>query len=180
MCGSDLLSGTSGDTGGSAIQSAKGLSGLDILVVYPRGRISAVQEKHMITCLEDNIHVFSGRPCSHPQVVYWNPQRLIWSGFCPLSRRQLGRHRSAYPSALCWSEPGVISWPHEPQFRQLVQSHGPGSPLPVCLPGAQRGGGGWAGGRPAWAGGGGSHWGGRKHHRWVWVKHLLRLSVFSV
>ncbi|XP_034566235.1 threonine synthase-like 2 [Notolabrus celidotus] len=54
-----VIVGTSGDTGGSAIQSAKGLSGLDVLVVYPRGRITPVQEKHMITCLEDNIHVFS-------------------------------------------------------------------------------------------------------------------------
>lgn len=54
--------GTSGDTGGSAIQSAKGLSGLDVVVVYPRGRITPVQEKHMITCLEDNIHVFAGEP----------------------------------------------------------------------------------------------------------------------
>lgn len=53
-------SGTSGDTGGSAIQSAKGLSGLDVVVVYPRGRITPVQEKHMITCLDDNIHVFAG------------------------------------------------------------------------------------------------------------------------
>lgn len=53
--------GTSGDTGGSAIQSAKGLSGLDVVVIYPRGRITPVQEKHMITCLEDNVHVFAGK-----------------------------------------------------------------------------------------------------------------------
>lgn len=51
---------TSGDTGGSAVQNAKGVSGLDIIVVYPRGRITPVQEKHMTTCLEDNIHVFAG------------------------------------------------------------------------------------------------------------------------
>ncbi|KAM6901857.1 threonine synthase-like 2 isoform 1-T1 [Lycodopsis pacificus] len=51
--------GTSGDTGGSAIQSTKGLSGLDVVVVYPRGRITPVQEKHMITCLDDNVHVFA-------------------------------------------------------------------------------------------------------------------------
>lgn len=61
---SDLMwfssAGTSGDTGGSAIQSAKGLCGLDVVVVYPRGRISPVQEKQMTTCLEDNIHVFAG------------------------------------------------------------------------------------------------------------------------
>lgn len=54
-----VVVGTSGDTGGSAIQSAKGLSGLDVLVVYPHGRITPVQEKHMITCLEDNVHVFA-------------------------------------------------------------------------------------------------------------------------
>uniref|UniRef100_A0A669EA66 Threonine synthase-like 2 n=1 Tax=Oreochromis niloticus TaxID=8128 RepID=A0A669EA66_ORENI len=51
--------GTSGDTGGSAIQSAKGLPGLDVVVVYPRGRITPVQEKHMISCLKDNVHVFA-------------------------------------------------------------------------------------------------------------------------
>lgn len=54
-----VVVGTSGDTGGSAIQSTKGLSGLDVVVVYPRGRITPVQEKHMITCLEDNVHVFA-------------------------------------------------------------------------------------------------------------------------
>ncbi|XP_003440204.2 LOW QUALITY PROTEIN: threonine synthase-like 2 [Oreochromis niloticus] len=54
-----VLVGTSGDTGGSAIQSAKGLPGLDVVVVYPRGRITPVQEKHMISCLKDNVHVFA-------------------------------------------------------------------------------------------------------------------------
>lgn len=59
-----VLVGTSGDTGGSAIQSAKGLSGLDVMVIYPRGRITPVQEKHMITSLEDNVHVFAADGCS--------------------------------------------------------------------------------------------------------------------
>uniref|UniRef100_A0A1A8G470 Threonine synthase-like 2 n=2 Tax=Nothobranchius TaxID=28779 RepID=A0A1A8G470_9TELE len=54
-----VLVGTSGDTGGSAIHCAKGLSALDVLVVFPRGRVTPVQEKHMTTCLEDNIHVFA-------------------------------------------------------------------------------------------------------------------------
>ncbi|XP_024236275.1 threonine synthase-like 2 [Oncorhynchus tshawytscha] len=54
-----VLVGTSGDTGGSAIQSARGLGGVDVVVVYPRGRITLVQEKQMTTCLEDNIHVFA-------------------------------------------------------------------------------------------------------------------------
>ncbi|KAJ3604945.1 hypothetical protein NHX12_026996 [Muraenolepis orangiensis] len=54
-----VLVGTSGDTGGSAIQSAKGLAQVDVVVVYPRGRVTPVQEKHMTTCLQDNIHVFA-------------------------------------------------------------------------------------------------------------------------
>ncbi|CAL8280579.1 unnamed protein product [Gadus morhua 'NCC'] len=54
-----VVVGTSGDTGGSAIQSAKGLAQVDLVVVYPRGRVTPVQEKHMTTCLQDNIHVFS-------------------------------------------------------------------------------------------------------------------------
>uniref|UniRef100_A0A3P9NM27 Threonine synthase-like 2 n=1 Tax=Poecilia reticulata TaxID=8081 RepID=A0A3P9NM27_POERE len=56
-----VLVGTSGDTGGSAVRSARSLPGLDVLVVFPRGRITAVQEKHMTSCLEDNVHVFAGR-----------------------------------------------------------------------------------------------------------------------
>ncbi|CAB1332785.1 unnamed protein product [Coregonus sp. 'balchen'] len=47
----------SGDTGGSAIQSSRGLGGVDVL--YPRGGITPVQEKQMITCLENNIHMFA-------------------------------------------------------------------------------------------------------------------------
>ncbi|XP_008301758.1 threonine synthase-like 2 [Stegastes partitus] len=54
-----VLVGTSGDTGGSAIQSSKGLPGLDVVVVYPRGCITPVQERHMISCLQDNVHVFA-------------------------------------------------------------------------------------------------------------------------
>lgn len=54
-----ILVGTSGDTGGSAICSARGLGGVDVVVVFPRGRITPVQEKQMTTNLEDNIHVFA-------------------------------------------------------------------------------------------------------------------------
>lgn len=54
------LAGTSGDTGGSAICSARGLDGVDVLVVFPLGRITTVQERHMTTSLGDNVHVFAG------------------------------------------------------------------------------------------------------------------------
>ncbi|XP_012672808.2 threonine synthase-like 2 [Clupea harengus] len=54
-----ILVGTSGDTGGAAICSARGLRGVDVVVVFPRGRITPVQEKQMTTNLDDNIHVFA-------------------------------------------------------------------------------------------------------------------------
>ncbi|KAG9338301.1 hypothetical protein JZ751_025972 [Albula glossodonta] len=54
-----ILVGTSGDTGGSAIHSVRGLSAVDVVVVFPRGRITFVQERQMTTILEDNIHVFA-------------------------------------------------------------------------------------------------------------------------
>ncbi|XP_055056228.2 threonine synthase-like 2 [Misgurnus anguillicaudatus] len=54
-----ILVGTSGDTGGSAIRSIFGFSDVDIVVVFPRGRITRVQERQMTTSIADNIHVFA-------------------------------------------------------------------------------------------------------------------------
>ncbi|XP_076139602.1 threonine synthase-like 2 [Alosa pseudoharengus] len=54
-----VLVGTSGDTGSSAICSARGLQGVDMVVVFPRGRITPVQERQMTTHLEDNVHVLA-------------------------------------------------------------------------------------------------------------------------
>ncbi|XP_016415042.1 threonine synthase-like 2 [Sinocyclocheilus rhinocerous] len=54
-----ILVGTSGDTGGSAIRSVLGLSEVDIVVVFPRRRITRVQERQMTTSIADNVHVFA-------------------------------------------------------------------------------------------------------------------------
>ncbi|XP_058238533.1 threonine synthase-like 2 isoform X2 [Hemibagrus wyckioides] len=54
-----ILVGTSGDTGSSAISSVCDLSAVDIVVVFPRGRITQVQERQMTTHIEDNVHVFA-------------------------------------------------------------------------------------------------------------------------
>ncbi|ODM99419.1 Threonine synthase-like 2 [Orchesella cincta] len=54
-----ILVGTSGDTGSAAIEAVKGLKGLDIIVLYPKGKISEVQELQMISVTEDNVHVFA-------------------------------------------------------------------------------------------------------------------------
>ncbi|XP_073695508.1 threonine synthase-like 2 [Garra rufa] len=54
-----ILVGTSGDTGSSAIRSVFGMSEVDIVVVFPRGRITRVQELQMTTSIADNVHVFA-------------------------------------------------------------------------------------------------------------------------
>ncbi|XP_071827200.1 threonine synthase-like 2 isoform X3 [Apostichopus japonicus] len=53
-----LLVGTSGDTGSSSIEAVRGVEGLDIVVVFPKGRISDIQERSMTTVNEKNVHVF--------------------------------------------------------------------------------------------------------------------------
>lgn len=54
-----IVVGTSGDTGSSAIESVRGLTDIDIIVLLPRGRCTPVQELQMTTVLEDNVHVFT-------------------------------------------------------------------------------------------------------------------------
>lgn len=50
--------GTSGDTGSAAIEAVKGLNGIDIIVLFPKGKISEVQELQMVTVMEENVTVF--------------------------------------------------------------------------------------------------------------------------
>lgn len=38
-----------------------GVSDVDIVVVFPRGRITAVQERQMTASIADNVHVFAGK-----------------------------------------------------------------------------------------------------------------------
>uniref|UniRef100_A0A7S3PNT8 threonine synthase n=1 Tax=Aplanochytrium stocchinoi TaxID=215587 RepID=A0A7S3PNT8_9STRA len=43
----NLLIGTSGDTGGSALEAFKGKGNVDVVCLYPKGRVSKVQERQM-------------------------------------------------------------------------------------------------------------------------------------
>ncbi|XP_074642045.1 threonine synthase-like 2 [Tubulanus polymorphus] len=52
------LVGTSGDTGSSAIEGVRGLNSVDIIVILPKGRCSAIQELQMTTAISDNVHVY--------------------------------------------------------------------------------------------------------------------------
>jgi threonine synthase len=47
---------TSGDTGGAAVEAFRGAARIDLVVLYPHGRISEVQRRMMTTAAEDNVH----------------------------------------------------------------------------------------------------------------------------
>jgi threonine synthase len=50
---------TSGDTGGAAVEAFRGRSQVDLVVLYPEGRISEVQRRMMTTALDDNVHALA-------------------------------------------------------------------------------------------------------------------------
>jgi len=51
-----IVGATSGDTGSAAIEAFKGLDAVDVVILYPHGRVSDVQRKQMTTPSESNVH----------------------------------------------------------------------------------------------------------------------------
>ncbi|MCZ6616962.1 MAG: threonine synthase, partial [Gammaproteobacteria bacterium] len=52
----NILVATSGDTGSAAIAGVRGFPEIDIFVMYPRGRVSHLQELQMTTVIDTNVH----------------------------------------------------------------------------------------------------------------------------
>jgi threonine synthase len=48
---------TSGDTGGAAVEAFGGRNQVDLIVLFPYGRVSDVQRRMMTTSKQDNVHV---------------------------------------------------------------------------------------------------------------------------
>lgn len=51
-----VVGATSGDTGSSAIHSVRGKENIQAFIMFPQGRVSAIQERQMTTVLDENIH----------------------------------------------------------------------------------------------------------------------------
>jgi len=51
-----VLGATSGDTGSAAIYGLRGKKGVDCVILYPKGRVSEIQERQMTTVSDANIH----------------------------------------------------------------------------------------------------------------------------
>jgi threonine synthase len=50
---------TSGDTGGAAVEAFRGRSQVDVVVLFPHGRISDVQRRMMTTATDPNVHALA-------------------------------------------------------------------------------------------------------------------------
>jgi threonine synthase len=50
---------TSGDTGGAAVEAFGDRSQVDLIVLFPKGRVSDVQQRMMTTAAADNVHVLA-------------------------------------------------------------------------------------------------------------------------
>jgi len=51
-----LICATSGDTGGAAVEAFRGANRIDVVVLFPHGRISDVQRRMMTAAKEPNVH----------------------------------------------------------------------------------------------------------------------------
>lgn len=54
-----IVGATSGDTGSAAIEAFKGLSQVDVFILYPHGRVSEVQRRQMTTVDAPNVHAIA-------------------------------------------------------------------------------------------------------------------------
>ncbi|MCP5181465.1 MAG: threonine synthase [Pseudomonadales bacterium] len=52
----NILGATSGDTGSAAIAGVRGRPGIDIVILFPQGRVSPLQELQMTTVPDANVH----------------------------------------------------------------------------------------------------------------------------
>lgn len=54
-----IVGATSGDTGSAAMEAFRGLSSVDLFILYPHGRVSEVQRRQMTTPVEANVHALA-------------------------------------------------------------------------------------------------------------------------
>jgi len=56
-----IVGATSGDTGGAAVEAFRGSSRVDVVILFPEGRVSDVQRRMMTTPTDPNVHAVAVR-----------------------------------------------------------------------------------------------------------------------
>lgn len=54
-----ILGATSGDTGSAAIHGLRGKANIDCFIMFPSGKVTAIQERQMTTIQDRNVHCIS-------------------------------------------------------------------------------------------------------------------------
>ena len=54
-----IVGATSGDTGAAAIEAFRGRAAVDVVILFPDGRVSPVQRRQMTTAADDNVHALA-------------------------------------------------------------------------------------------------------------------------
>jgi len=54
-----IVGATSGDTGGAAIEAFKGRDNVDVFILFPKGRVSSIQQRQMTTADATNVHAIA-------------------------------------------------------------------------------------------------------------------------
>ncbi|MGQ0567383.1 MAG: threonine synthase [Gemmobacter sp.] len=54
-----IVGATSGDTGAAAVEAFRGLANVDLFILFPRGRVSEVQQRQMTTPVGANVHALA-------------------------------------------------------------------------------------------------------------------------
>ena len=54
-----ILGATSGDTGSAAIEACRGRDSIDVVILFPAGRVSEVQRRQMTTVADRNVHAIA-------------------------------------------------------------------------------------------------------------------------
>ena len=78
----NILGATSGDTGSAAIAGVRGQDNVDIYILYPKGRVSPLQELQMTTVPDRNVH------CIEVDGTFDDCQRLMKETFADLDYKE--------------------------------------------------------------------------------------------
>jgi threonine synthase len=118
-----ILVATSGDTGGAVAQAFRGRAGIDVVILYPSGRVSALQEKQLTT-LGGNVHALEVRG------NFDDCQRLVKEAFQDPTLRARLQLTSANSINIGRLLPQCLYYLHAATRQRKVGSE----PLSICVP----------------------------------------------